>query len=388
MRIGVDATCWANQRGYGRFAREIVRAMALAAPHDEFLCFVDSPARAAWPHRLPNVRLVEVSLGESPTTAASSTSSRSLRDMLRLTRAVGAARVEVFFAPTIYSYFPLPPRLPAVVAIHDTIPERFPHLTLPTPKARLFWWAKMRLALWQCGVVLTVSEYAARSIEVTLGVPRSRIRVTTEAPAEAWRPTTPAEQATAAARAGLPAGTAWFAYVGGFNPHKRVDVILASHAAVAQSTTPAPHLVLSGSRSDPYHDDISRLDQIVRDLGTGDLVHWLGWVPDEDLVPLVGGAAALLIPSEVEGFGLPAVEAAACGTPVVATTESPLPELLAGGGYFVAPGDASALTSAMRALLDPAQRSAMGAVALERATALSWERAAEVVLAAIYEAAA
>jgi len=105
------------------------------------------------------------------------------------------------------------------------------------------------------------------------------------------------------------------------------------------------------------------------------------------LRPLLAGAIALLLPSEAEGFGLPAVEAAATGTPVIATTESPLPELLAGGGLFVEPGDLAGLQDAMRRLLDDgALRTAMGQVALTKASALSWDAGAEQALAAIREA--
>ncbi len=86
---------------------------------------------------------------------------------------------------------------------------------------------------------------------------------------------------------------------------------------------------------------------------------------------------------------MPAVEAAACGTPVIATTASPLPQLLEGGGIFVRPGDDAALVAALRLLLsDEPTRAAMGRVARERASGLSWARAAEVALGALREAAA
>ena len=87
-------------------------------------------------------------------------------------------------------------------------------------------------------------------------------------------------------------------------------------------------------------------------------------------------------------FGLPAVEAAACGTPVVATTESPLPQLLAGGGLFVAPGDLEGLTGALQTMAndEPARR-AMGERARARATELTWDRCARAVLSALKEVA-
>lgn len=388
MRIGVDVTCWANARGYGRFARELMRAMTRLAPDETFLCFGDRTSFEAYPDPAPNVRLVEVAVDETPTRAASADSSRTPTDLLRLTRAVRAERPDVFFSPSVYTYFPLPPGLPAVVTIHDTIPERFPHLTLPSRRARLFWWLKVRLALSQARIVLTVSDYSARSIAEVLHVPPERIRVTSEAPASVYRPCPREEVRGAAERVGLAPGSRWFIYVGGFNPHKRIDLILRAHASLASRPEP-PHLLLVGSHDgDVFHKEASRLDAIVRDAGTAALVHGLGYVSDSDLVPLVAGAVASLLPSEAEGLGLPAVEAAACGTPVIATTESPLPELLRGGGLFVTPGDLTALETAMTRLLDDDDlRDTMGQAALARANALSWDRGAELALAAIREAA-
>jgi glycosyltransferase involved in cell wall biosynthesis len=388
MIIGVDATCWANGRGYGRFARELMRAMARAAPDDTFICFGDRRSFEAFPEPLPNVRRIEVRTSESPTMAAAANSFRSPTDLLRLSAAVRRERLDVFFSPSVYTYFPLPPSLRAVVTVHDTIPEQFPDLTLPTLRARLLWRAKVRLALTQARLILTVSEHSARSIAQWLRVPPSRIRVTVEAPAGAYRPQDQAAADAAARSVGLPPSAAWFVYVGGFNPHKRLDVILRAHAEVVSSGM-SPHIVFVGSRSqDVFHKGELELDEIVRQAGTGHLVHWPGFVPDEQLAALLTGATALLLPSEAEGFGLPAVEAAACGTPVIATTRSPLPELLAGGGFFVDPGDAAAVARAMtRLLAEPDLRRSMGQAARERAGSMSWERSAELTLAALREAA-
>lgn len=390
MRIGVDATCWANARGYGRFARELMRALVALAPEHRFICFGDRRAFAAFALDAPNVERVEVALGESPTAAAAADGARSPADMLRLTRAVWRAAPDVFFSPSVYTYFPLPPGLRAVVTIHDAIAERFPDLTLPSARARLFWRLKVALALRQARLVLTVSEHARRDLMRVLGVSERRLRVAVEAPAEAFHPV-PDAQARAAARAeGVPEGAPWFTYVGGFNPHKRLDLVIRAHATLAASCTPAPHLLLVGTTTgDVFLGALETLRALVAECGTGALVHWTGFVPDERLRALHAGAVATLLPSECEGFGLPAVEGAACGTAVVATTESPLPELLAGGGIFVDPGDLSALTDAMgRLLTDRDLRQACAARALAQARALTWERGARATLDALQEAAA
>ena len=391
MRIGIDVTCWANARGYGRFARELVSEMVALAPEDEFVCFADDRAAELFDLRGSNVRLVRVGQRVSPTEAAASDGSRSPADMLRLTRAVWRERLSVFFSPSVYTYFPLPPGLRAVVTVHDAIADRFPELTLPSWRARMFWRAKVSLALAQARLVLTVSDFAAREIADVLRVSPARIRVAVEAPAAAYRPSEcPADVTRLAARVGLPAGARWLAYVGGFNPHKHVDVIVRAHAEVARDAADPPHLLLVGATDgDVFHGAQARIHAAIGEEGTGHLVHWAGFVPDEDLRHLLTGAVALLLPSECEGFGLPAVEAAACGVPVIATTQSPLPELLDGGGIFVQPRDRAALVAALRALLgdEPARR-AMGDRARERAALLTWTRGATAALGALREAAA
>src|SRR5580765_8662842 len=113
MRIGVDATCWANERGYGRFTREIVSAMAPQAPAHEFVCILDDRSARSFALHGSNVVTRVAPQTISPTVAAASGRRRSIGDMLRLTNAVRRERVDVFYSPSVYGYFPLPPGLPA-----------------------------------------------------------------------------------------------------------------------------------------------------------------------------------------------------------------------------------------------------------------------------------
>jgi glycosyltransferase involved in cell wall biosynthesis len=365
--------------------------MVHAAPADYFICFADAAVENRWDLDAPNVELVPVPQSAAPTTAASADGSRGPGDILRFSRAVWREPLDVFFSPSVYTYFPLPPRLRAVVTIHDAIAERFPALTLPSRRARLFWNAKVALAIMQARLVLTVSDYSARELAQVLGVPSGILRVAVEAPAAVYQPATRADIDAAARRLGLAKGGRWFVYVGGFSPHKRVDAIVRAHGALARRLgNAAPHLALVGATSgDVFLGNQGEIRRAIAEAGASHLVHWTGFLSDEELRPLHAGALALLLPSLAEGFGLPAVEAAACGCPVIATTSSPLPELLQGGGIFVAPGDDAALLRAMsRMATDEPARLDLAAAAKARAAALTWSRAADAALAALHEAAA
>ena len=362
--------------------------MVPLAPDDEIVCFVDGLSAAAFDLEGSNVRQVRVDQGVAPTQAASSESYRSPVDMLRFTRAVSREQLDVFFSPSVYTYFPLPPGLPALVTVHDAIAERFPELTLPSRRARLFWRAKVKLAIWQSRLVLTVSNYSARELVDVLAIPSERLRVALEAPAEAYRPSTAAADLDSARkRLQVPEDARWFVYVGGFNPHKRLDRIVRAHAKAAAQVKNPPYLVLVGSADrDDFHKDVGAIKREIESAGTGDLVRWTGFVADDDLRHIHSGATAAVLVSESEGFGLPAIEAAACGAPVIATTESPLPELLEGGGIFVNPSDEAGLTAAMiRMLTDEPARRVMGERARQRTAELSWDRTAAAVLSAIHE---
>jgi alpha-1,3-rhamnosyl/mannosyltransferase len=192
----------------------------------------------------------------------------------------------------------------------------------------------------------------------------------------------------AAARHGVPVGEPWFMYVGGFNPHKHVAAIVRAHAAVVQGGRHRPHLLLVGSlQDDVFHANVQDIRAAIASQGTEPLVHWTGFVDDDELRALHSGATALVLVSASEGFGLPAVEAAACGTPVIATTASPLPVVLEGGGLFVPPGAERETAQAMLQLLDNREAArAMGERARQQASALQWSEGARAALAALHEA--
>ena len=140
-------------------------------------------------------------------------------------------------------------------------------------------------------------------------------------------------------------------------------------------------MISSNPRTSPrdnFTPGLERLRRAISEAGLDEAVVFTGFLEDEETRQLLAFGRALALPSLAEGFGLPAVEAAACGTPVVATRNSPLPELLDGGGLFVDPRDGEELTRALeRILSDDRLQARLGARARERALQLSWKRSAE-----------
>ena len=166
---------------------------------------------------------------------------------------------------------------------------------------------------------------------------------------------------------------------------------MRAHAALArESEGGAPHLVLVGATTGDafFGEDFTRIRAAIDAGRNAALVHWTGFLPDSALRLVHAGALALVLPSMCEGFGLTAVEAADSGAPVIATTESPLPQLLKGGGLFIAPGIFDDLVGALRLVAtDEPGRLRMARCARHRALDLTWERTASAVLAALREAA-
>jgi glycosyltransferase involved in cell wall biosynthesis len=168
-------------------------------------------------------------------------------------------------------------------------------------------------------------------------------------------------------------------YVGGFSPHKNVDMLVRVFDRIRRDVRfDDVRLYLVGDHEqESFVSAYPDLVRLVDALGLGARVTFTGFLPDDDLVVLLNLASVLALPSLTEGFGLPAIEAAACGCPVVATTESPLSSVLGKAGRFVDPRDESALERALRDVLGSRDlRQTMSAAGVDAAGRLSWPAAA------------
>ena len=269
-------------------------------------------------------------------------------------------RVDVLHATNFTS--PPARRARRVVTVHDLAFARLPELVHPqTRRAAELTARQARTA----DAVLTPSAAVAAEIQEHLGIPADRVHVTPLGVDPAWAAAAPPDSAWLA-RHGLP--SAYLLAVGTREPRKNLAALVAAHrAARPEGVLP---LVLVGPPG--WGEEVA----------AGDGVHLLPYLPATELRSLVAGATALVFPSRYEGFGLPALEALAAGTPVLANDIPVLREVLGDCGRFVDADDRDALAAALVAAGAAADRPEERADRQRRAASFTWARCAEATVAA------
>jgi glycosyltransferase involved in cell wall biosynthesis len=217
--------------------------------------------------------------------------------------------------------------------------------------------------------VIAVSECTKRDAIRFYRIPEEKITVIYEGVNPRFRPASPEAIAAVRARYGLP--ERFILYVGTIEPRKNLTTLLeAFHHLLA---TYDLRLVIVGKKGWLYERFFRRL----RELGLENRVLFTGYVPDEDLPAIYSAADLFVFPSLYEGFGLPVLEAMACGTPVICSNTSSLPEVAGDAALLVDPTDARALTGAMEQVLTNERLWAtLRAKGMERARGFTWEKAA------------
>ena len=281
---------------------------------------------------------------------------------------------QVFFSP-FYPFIPYR-KGALVLTVFDLTPLTLSHCHLPTAqhvsKLTLLWarWAKR---------VLTFSEAVKGQLVNWLSFSPERIIVTPLAPNERFKPQPPEEVERVRRKYRLFAP--YILFVGTVEPRKNLVTLVRAFAAIVKDF---PHfLVLAGARgwmSEPVFAEIERQ-------GLKDRVVHLGYVPDQDLPALMSGAEIFAYPSLSEGFGLPPLEAMACGVPVVCSSAPALPEVVGDAAILVPPTDVSAWEDAMTSVLsNPDLKAVLGQKGLQRSRQFSWLETARLTLSVFEQA--
>lgn len=286
-----------------------------------------------------------------------------------------ARSLDVFHGPD--ARVPRLGRVPLVATVHDVFSldsEKWADEGFRAKKRKAYADLAARARL-----LLFVSTHSRDRFLEFHPVEEARVRVVPEGVDPAFGRVDPAAAAAVRARLGVPAE--YLLFVGQVAARKNVVRLLE---ALARLPASAPPLVLAGPRKHGSGEVLAAYHR----LGLGPRALFLGHVPEEALAPLYAGARALCLPSLDEGFGLPVVEAMACGTPVLASTAGALPETAGGAALLVDPLSVEAIADGMGRLLgDRALRRDLAARGRARAAALTWEETARRTLAVYREAA-
>ncbi len=288
--------------------------------------------------------------------------------------------IEALCGPVDLCYSPdfvLPPQLRGrrIVTVHDLAYLVYPQCAVPS----LGWYLHRAVprSVARADLVLADSHSSRQDIIRLLGVPAERVRVVPLGVDAAYRPL---EDRTllegVRVRYGLPGR--FLLFVGTIEPRKNLPRLLEALAGLPEEER-LP-LVVVGKPGWLYEESFTSVAR----LGLGRWVYFLGFVPEEELPALYNLAAALVYPSLYEGFGLPPLEAMACGTPVLTSGTSSLPEVVGEAAVLVDPLEVVSIREGLQAIIqDGTLRERLRADGLERARAFTWERAAEELLQAL-----
>jgi glycosyltransferase involved in cell wall biosynthesis len=371
MTIYLDVSAAVNARaGLGRYAESLAQALIALQPGRLALFYNSAERTPRLPDGLQSIPARRVRAGYKPWRMAIWLA--SLAD-IGFDRLVPGARV---FHATEHLLLPLR-RVPTVLTVHDLIFRLFPE-----HHKRLNYWylnATMPLYCRRATAIISVSEATRRDLMRLYGVPAAKISVVHEAAAPHFMPAAPQQVAAVRARYALP--DRYILRVGTIEPRKNLERLLEALVVLRRSSAPDARLVIVGGRGWLTEGFFRRLEA----LGLGDAVQLTGRVPDEDLPAVYSGADLLVEPSLYEGFGLPLLEAMACGTPVVCSAVASLPEVGGDAARYFDPHDAGAVAAAMGEVWHSEDlRAALRQAGLARAAQFSWQRAARETLA-VYE---
>lgn len=365
MRILIDARMvTARNFGIGRYVYNLLAALLELDRANSYSLIVNDDYLADLVKSAPNFSLIKAKARWL-----------SLREQFEIPRIVKRVRPDLFHAASFV--VPFVQSCPTVATIYDLIHVIFPeHYSL---LHKIYYNLFLKMTIKKVCRLITISESSRNDIAEYYGYPADRISIAYPAVGPLFRPVDD-QAAISAFRSKYDLPDKLILYVGNRKKHKNVAGLVKAYALLPDRIKAQYALVLSGT-SDPALDDLARGQKVA------DRVRYLGNIPDEEL-PLAYNAAELFVfPTLYEGFGMPPLEAMACGIPVVTSNVASIPEVVGDAAVLVDPTKTSQLADAMaRVLGNNELKAQLRSRALEQAERFTWKACAQNTLKAYQEA--
>ena len=370
MRIGIDArTLLGPRTGIGRYSYNVVPNLLAIDPHNKYVLFVDRKSTLSFPSSSYDKRIV----GPLNFSRASMRKVFSpLWTNFFLPRALKREGIDLLFCPNFVS--PLKKVCKTIVVIHDLAAILYPGLH---DKIYSFYLRNMlSVTCRKIDRIITVSEASKRDVIRLFKVPENRIKVISLAVEDIFKPVDDPDMIKRIARKyGLVKN--FILYVGTLERRKNVTGLIKAYGKLRKNKLISRQLAVVGKKGWQYPD----IAKAIRDSGFERDILLAGYVPDEDLVYIYNAADLFVYPSLYEGFGFPPLEAMACGTPVITSHVTALPEVVGDAAILVDPEDIDGLAEAMHDVLSQnSLRLKLIEKGLERVKHFSWENVAKKTL--------
>jgi glycosyltransferase involved in cell wall biosynthesis len=367
MNIGLDGRFIQDHYpGIGRYSYHLALSLAKCSPQDVFSIVIQTSATNTRYDldqlvKLPNVHLVYIPA--SPLALGSQWQIRRLAQRESLT---------LFHTPHYPMSYILP--CPVVATLHDMTPWLVRGSVKGYGVRRVFWML-MRLAAWRSTAVITGSRYAAGDLIHYLNLSSSKVTVAPHGIDSSFHPVGITEISDMCARFKL--DKPYLLYCGSNKPHKNLGRLLEAWAILPPTLRDRYLLVLAGAEDNRFPTGQS----LAHKYGVPESTRVLGACREQDLPALYSGARSFIFPSLYEGFGLPVLEAMACGTAVACADNSSLPEVVGDTGLLFNPHEVSSISSVMGMMLsDSSLCNKLAQAGLERSSTFNWERTAQITL--------
>jgi len=378
MKIGIDARFLTHPQsgGFKTYTQNLIAALAQVDRENEYVLYLDRLPRGEGtiPH-VPNMELKVVNGTWPPLLGM------LLREQLGLVQAARRDRLDLLHCTALTA--PLFPSCPLILTLHDTIWHEQQSWQKAPISARRWLMARYyrcvpEWAALKAASVITVSEAAKADIVTRLGIATENVVVTHEAAGPAFSPKRNSSQIhEVRTRFALPPD--FVLAIGSADPRKNIAGLVSAYGQLPDEVRNSHHLAIVWT----HHELAKEIARQVESLGLTQHCHFLSGVSNEDLAFLYNGAVLFAFPSRYEGFGLPLIEAMACGTPVAAANNSSIPEIVGDAALLFDAERPDQMAQSMACLLsDRGKRIELAQHGLRRAAKFSWARCAEETIAA------